>query len=333
MLSLHDREWKEFDLRDVFPYIQRGKRLKSADHIDGNTPYVSSSAMNNGVDNFVSNEHGVRKFSDCLTLANSGSVGKTFYRSYEFVASDHVTALQSHRLNKYTDYVWEGYVPIEYRRTGTSIDFGDKEKLYPYLNIIYVQMKTDKIAIWKEKQADFWKTKPNATTTKEFFDTLAEGGWKCGACEMPRNPNPQRRIQDLKEFGYTIATDLARYCPHCGRNTSQRILLPIMRGGNEGNGYETWTPALRKRIITVLGSVDVYEDAFSPHCLPDHKFSEIRWDDERISSQWSVAAIEERSRVQKRGRFSTPVSDEETVAISTISNAAGYQMTLFDIVK
>jgi len=30
----------------------------------------------------------------------------------------------------YADYVWEGYVPIEYRRTGTSIDFDDKEKLY-----------------------------------------------------------------------------------------------------------------------------------------------------------------------------------------------------------
>lgn len=65
----------------------------------------------------------------------------------------------------YADYVWEGYVPIEYRRTGTSIDFDDKEKLYPYLNMIYVQMKTDKLAIWKEKQAEFWETKPNATTT------------------------------------------------------------------------------------------------------------------------------------------------------------------------
>lgn len=102
MLSLHDREWKEFDLREVFPDIRRGKRLKSADHIDGHTPYVSSSAMNNGVDNFVSNECGVRKFTDCLTLANSGSVGKTFYHSYEFVASDHVTVLQSSRLNKYS---------------------------------------------------------------------------------------------------------------------------------------------------------------------------------------------------------------------------------------
>lgn len=180
----------------------------------------------------------------------------------------------------YGDVQWEGYVPIEYRRTGLSIEFEDKEKLYPYLNFVYVQMKPEKVKVWKEKQKEFWKTKPNASTTKEFFDTLVKGGWKCGACEMPRNPNPQRRIQDLKEFGYTIATDLARYCPHCKRNTSQRILLPIIRGGNEGNGYETWTPTLRKRIINVLGGIDVYENTFSPHCLPDHKFSEIRWDDE-----------------------------------------------------
>ena len=66
-----------------------------------------------------------------------------------------------------------------------------------------------------------------------------------------------------------------------------------MRGGNEGNGYETWTPALRKRIIKVLGSIDVYEDTFSPHCLPDHKFSEIRWDDETKGENPDAMADEE----------------------------------------
>lgn len=102
MLNLHDREWKEFYLRQIFPDIQRGKRLKTADHVKGNIPYVSSSAVNNGVDAFIGNSGKVRKFDECLTLANSGSVGKTFYHSYEFIASDHVTALKSSELNKYS---------------------------------------------------------------------------------------------------------------------------------------------------------------------------------------------------------------------------------------
>lgn len=102
MLNLHDRQWKEFNLRQIFHDIQRGKRLKTADHISGNIPYVSSSAVNNGVDAFVGNSKKIRKFSECLTLANSGSVGKAFYHGYEFIASDHVTALKSSTLNKYS---------------------------------------------------------------------------------------------------------------------------------------------------------------------------------------------------------------------------------------
>jgi hypothetical protein len=57
------------------------------------------------------------------------------------------------------------------------------------------------------------------------------------------------------------------------------LLLPINRVELAGNGYETWSPALRKRIIRLLGGIDVYEGTSSAHCLPDHKFSEIRWDD------------------------------------------------------
>ena len=76
--------------------------MKTADHIQGNIPYVSSSAVNNGVDALIGNTAKIRKFADCLTLANSGSVGKTFYHKYEFIASDHVTALKSDRLNEYS---------------------------------------------------------------------------------------------------------------------------------------------------------------------------------------------------------------------------------------
>ena len=66
MLNLNDREWRPFFLTELFPQIQRGKRLKTENHIPGKTPYVSSSALNNGVDNFISNTEKVRIFSDCI---------------------------------------------------------------------------------------------------------------------------------------------------------------------------------------------------------------------------------------------------------------------------
>lgn len=102
-------KWKEFNVKDVFPLIMRGKRLKTDDHIMGAIPYVSSSAIDNGVDNFVSNEKGVRIFGNCLTIANSGSVGATFYHPYSFVASDHVTSLKNNVFNRYV-YLFGGYM-------------------------------------------------------------------------------------------------------------------------------------------------------------------------------------------------------------------------------
>jgi len=94
-------EWKEFFLNDVFNEIQRGKRLKKRDHKKGTTPYVSSTSLNNGIDDFVGNSEKVRHFSNCLTIANSGSVGSTFYQPFKFVASDHVTKLKNDNFNKY----------------------------------------------------------------------------------------------------------------------------------------------------------------------------------------------------------------------------------------
>jgi len=99
--DLKDKEWKEFNLTGLFSTIQRGRRLTKSNQIKGDTPYISSTSMKNGVDNFISNSEGVRRFSKCLTIANSGSVGASFYHPYEFVASDHVTHLKNDNMNIY----------------------------------------------------------------------------------------------------------------------------------------------------------------------------------------------------------------------------------------
>jgi len=100
-VSLEKKEWKVFFLNKIFGKIQRGKRLKKGDHKLGKMPYVSSTGFNNGVDGCISNKDSVRIFSNCLTIANSGSVGSTFYQPFEFVASDHVTQLKNDEFNEY----------------------------------------------------------------------------------------------------------------------------------------------------------------------------------------------------------------------------------------
>lgn len=100
-LEIKDKTWVEFYLKDIFNEVQRGKRLKKDDHKKGNIPYVSSTASNNGVDGFIGNTENVRMFENCLTIANSGSVGATFFQSFPFIASDHITKLENTNFNKY----------------------------------------------------------------------------------------------------------------------------------------------------------------------------------------------------------------------------------------
>ncbi|MCX6382135.1 MAG: restriction endonuclease [Armatimonadetes bacterium] len=171
---------------------------------------------------------------------------------------------------------WDGSIPIEYRRTGISLT--DATEIESYVLQCREHCHPANWTAWQAEQAAFWEAKPNAGTTRSFFDGLLSFTWRCVQCQLTSNPNWARRIQDIKECGYTIATHTNRLCNHCDKNTTHLLLVPLPRGGI--TGYEAWSPALRTRIINLLGRYDVYEGkAVNPHgLLPDHKFPEIRWD-------------------------------------------------------
>ena len=217
-------------------------------------------------------------------------------RSYNTKASEEYV----HVVFSYPDVksTWDGWIPVEYRRTGVSIPENDKTALEEHLNNIYSQMHPAKYASWKAEQDKYWNA-TRSVETKDIFYILADGKWHCRNCDIS-NANFARRIQDLKEFGYTIATHVNYRCPKCGNNRSTRLLLlPINRVELAGNGYETWSPALRARIIRVLGGIDVYENTSSRNCLPDHKFSEIRWDaDTKEENPSTMSDAEIRAKFQ-----------------------------------
>jgi hypothetical protein len=171
---------------------------------------------------------------------------------------------------------WRGSVPIEYRRTGTFAK--NAAEIAKLIAIAYERLNPKNYAAWIKEQALFWDAHDKAVT-RAFFDAMLDFDWHCITCNLPKNPNWARRTQDIKEFGYTLATDTSRGCKKCGKNTTQLILLPLLRGSE--TGYETFSPKLRERILAVLDYYDAYEgkQTNSYALLPDHKFPEIRWDE------------------------------------------------------
>ncbi|MGC8122007.1 hypothetical protein [Marinobacter sp. VGCF2001] len=176
----------------------------------------------------------------------------------------------------YSKRKFEFSIPIEYRRTG--IELTSDEEIDKYLVEVYEECKPKNWKSWRSEQKKFWETK-RADVTYSFFESLLDFDWVCATCEMPSNPNFARRIQDLKEMGFTIATDTKKYCSNCEKRKTHHQLIPIKRGG--ATGYETWSEELRSRIITLLERYDAFEakTVSKDGLLPDHKFPEIRWDE------------------------------------------------------
>lgn len=77
-----------------------------------------------------------------------------------------------------------------------------------------------------------------------FFDVLLS--FKEEFENFPMNPNPARRIQDIKDAGYTLAS-VPRPGGLKGYN---RILLPLPL--HTEMGYETFTPQFKARVIRLL---------------------------------------------------------------------------------
>jgi hypothetical protein len=170
-------------------------------------------------------------------------------------------------------------IPIEYRRTGTDLTEATEEELNQYIVEVAEACSPSKWEAWRKEQDAFWQGKSKAATTKEFFDVLAsEFAWCSTETDLPKNPNWARRIQDLKEFGYTLATNTNKRNCKTGKNCTHLVLLPLPKGGI--SGYESWTPELKDKIIKLLGSYDVFEAKIirKESLIPDHKFPEIRWD-------------------------------------------------------
>ncbi|MFH1613400.1 MAG: restriction endonuclease subunit S [bacterium] len=88
-LKLNTEHWKYFRYDDgtdnsIFK-IKKGRRLTKKDQSDGDIPYVSSSSLNNGIDNYLGNGY---TDENCISFACYGSIGEVFYQDLKVWVSD-----------------------------------------------------------------------------------------------------------------------------------------------------------------------------------------------------------------------------------------------------
>lgn len=164
-------------------------------------------------------------------------------------------------------FTWDTVVPYEYRRSGLQLS--SEEEIADYLQSIKHCFQEEEMEKWRidEKKRGLI----GGDVTPLFFDVLLSFKEEIGT--FPQNNNPARRIQDIKDAGYTIAS-----IPNASGRETSRILLPIPLV--EGMGYETFNDQFKARVIRVLKGINAFEakQTTKKGLIPDHKFSEVRWD-------------------------------------------------------
>lgn len=164
----------------------------------------------------------------------------------------------------------EWVIPYQYRRTNLFID--DLANLVKLINNSKSRLNSEGVESFKRaisgRETEYFGS--GATVTIPIFKLLLKN---CGEWVWNKsfhNENPQRRVQDIKETGFTIATKFE------GRAT-YHMLLPFPR--IKSFTYEAIPAPVRRKIFAVHNGINAFTaEPASTSCLPDHKFPEIRWD-------------------------------------------------------
>lgn len=95
--NLEDKEWRPFEISEIFT-VESGCDIYDKERIKGNVPYITSSAVNNGIKYFVANRNKTLE-SNAISVNRNGSVGYAFYHKYAALYSNDCRKLKVKKFN------------------------------------------------------------------------------------------------------------------------------------------------------------------------------------------------------------------------------------------
>ena len=99
VLPLKEKEWRAFHIEEIAK-IEPGRDIYDAERRIGDTPYISSTSINNGIAYYVSNDNSTKE-ANCISVNRNGSVGYAFYHPYEALYSNDCRKLRLNQPSKY----------------------------------------------------------------------------------------------------------------------------------------------------------------------------------------------------------------------------------------
>ena len=86
LTKLAEKKWKEFFISDIC-YISSGRDIYDSEREEGDVPYITSTASNNGIKYYVSNTNETLE-ENAISVNRNGSVGYSFYHKYKALYSN-----------------------------------------------------------------------------------------------------------------------------------------------------------------------------------------------------------------------------------------------------
>lgn len=85
-IPLAEKTWKAFFISDICD-IESGRDIYDAERVEGDIPYITSTAANNGIKYYVSNTNETLE-ENAISVNRNGSVGYSFYHKYKALYSN-----------------------------------------------------------------------------------------------------------------------------------------------------------------------------------------------------------------------------------------------------
>ncbi|WP_264847358.1 restriction endonuclease subunit S [Capnocytophaga catalasegens] len=95
-VSLDERKWEWFYVKEIFDCATTRHAVKQ-DMVDGNTPLITRSALNNGLSDYIDSDGSQINEGNCITIGAEGVVA--FYQPYNFVTGVKVYTLRNRNMN------------------------------------------------------------------------------------------------------------------------------------------------------------------------------------------------------------------------------------------